>query len=103
MYTLCAAPEWFRHSGREVSAYHDGGLRRRRKAMHLAQLRAVRERYPLTQGELAEKAGLTRGTIGALERGTAQARPSTARRLAQALGVAPAELVGGGDVTAADV
>ncbi len=57
----------------------------------LPRLRRVRQRVPLTQGELAERSGIHRVTIARLELGgTAQAR--TIRMLARALEVTPADL-----------
>jgi transcriptional regulator with XRE-family HTH domain len=61
--------------------------------MHLIRLRDLRLNAFLTQRELAEKAGLTQATIVRLERGQRLARPSTARRIADALGVEPRALV----------
>jgi predicted RNase H-like HicB family nuclease/lambda repressor-like predicted transcriptional regulator len=58
----------------------------------LLQLREIRERGSLTQQELAKKSGVGRATIASLEAGYRRAQPKTARRLAAALGVDPAEL-----------
>src|SRR5712692_2884225 len=66
----------------------------------LARLRSVRQRKALTQQELAEKAGVNRVTIARLEGGVDEPRPATLRKLAAALGVEPANLMG--RVTAAD-
>lgn len=53
-----------------------------------ARLRALRQRARLTQGELADRAGLHRGTIADIERGRrSNIWFSTARRLASALGL----------------
>lgn len=62
--------------------------------VYLRNLRAVRERRFLSQGDLADRAGLTRATVSRIELGRLQPRFSTVRRLAAALGVEPAELVG---------
>lgn len=59
------------------------------------KLREVRERELLTQEELAQRAGMTQTTISALELGKQEARISTVRRLAAALGVEPKELLDG--------
>lgn len=59
----------------------------------LTRLRAVRERAALTQRELALKAGITPVQISRLERGEDAPRPPTVRKLAEALGVAPADLM----------
>ena len=58
----------------------------------LPQLRELRERKALTQEELAAKSGIGRVTISVIERG-GRARVPTARQLAKALGVEPAELM----------
>lgn len=59
----------------------------------LAQLKVVRERRALTQQQLAERAGINRVTIARLEGGHDQPFPTTVRKLADALGVEPAELM----------
>lgn len=56
------------------------------------RLRAIRESKPLTQEELAKKAGVSRLTISKIEGGNA-AFPSTIRKLAEALSVEPNQLV----------
>ncbi len=61
--------------------------------MQLPGLRACRERALLTQAELAEQAGVSEVTISRLENGHYEARFSTVRKLAAALGVAPAALM----------
>ena len=50
----------------------------------------------LTQEELAEASGVSRDAIARLESTGRSALPSTGRKLAGALGVEPAELVGDG-------
>lgn len=62
--------------------------------MRLTRLREVRERAPLTQGELADKAGVRRQTVNSLEQGHTEPHPRTIRALAKALGVEPAALYG---------
>jgi DNA-binding XRE family transcriptional regulator len=62
----------------------------------LPRLRELREAKFLSQAELAGRAGVSRITVIELEAGRAEARWSTGRKLAEALGVDPAELVGGG-------
>ena len=57
------------------------------------RLREFRESRFLTQEELARSAGLTVITVSRIERGVADARFSTIRKLATALGVEPQELV----------
>ena len=57
------------------------------------RLRELRESRFLTQEELAKAAGITVITVSRIERGVAEARLRTVRKLAAALGVEPAELV----------
>jgi transcriptional regulator with XRE-family HTH domain len=59
----------------------------------LPRLRATRERRALSQRELADMAGVSRTTIVSLEQGADSPFPSTIRKLARALGVAPDELM----------
>jgi predicted transcriptional regulator len=59
----------------------------------LPRLRHVRQRLALSQHDLALRSDVTLSTISRLERGTVTARPSTIRKLAQALEVAPQELM----------
>ena len=61
--------------------------------VRLGRLREIRERRILTQQELAELAGVSRGTIIRLEAGADAPYPSTIRKLAAALGVAPQALI----------
>ena len=57
------------------------------------KVREARERAFLSQGELAEKAGLNRFTVGRVERtGTTDVHPRTIRKIAEALSVDPASL-----------
>jgi transcriptional regulator with XRE-family HTH domain len=58
------------------------------------RLKTLRIRRALTQEELAQRAGLTKTAINRLEVDKAEPRMSTLRKLAQALGVDPSELVG---------
>jgi transcriptional regulator with XRE-family HTH domain len=53
----------------------------------------LREDRVLSQRDLAKMAGLAQGTVWRLENGFSEAHPSTIRKLAQALGVEPRELV----------
>ena len=57
-------------------------------------LKRLRTLNALTQEELAGKAGLTPAAVARIERNEAEPRPSTLRKLARALDVKPAELVG---------
>jgi len=58
----------------------------------LVNLRELRERAALSQGELARMAGVTKNAVGQLERGEFNPRPATVRKLAEALGVQPMDL-----------
>ena len=57
------------------------------------RLRELREQAALSQEDLAKKAGVARATIADLEANKRPARPSTRRKLAEALGIGPAELM----------
>ena len=57
-------------------------------------LRQLREAKVLSQRELAEKSGVSPTTIINIETGKIRPHPSTLRKLAEALGVAPEELAG---------
>jgi transcriptional regulator with XRE-family HTH domain len=59
-----------------------------------AKLRRLRREAALSQQELAERAGTTQETISRLEQGH-HARGRTLRKLAEALGVEPKELMKG--------
>jgi transcriptional regulator with XRE-family HTH domain len=59
----------------------------------ISRLRPLRERQALTQRELATLAGVTQSTVQRLETGLQEARPSTIRKLARALGVKPVDLM----------
>jgi transcriptional regulator with XRE-family HTH domain len=56
------------------------------------RLKALRIEQALTQEELADKAGVAPNTVARLERNETEPHMSTARKLAQALGVHPREL-----------
>jgi len=60
----------------------------------LANLKALRVRAALSQRDLAKKAGVAHTTIVRLEGGDPNVLPSTLRKLAAALKVKPAELIG---------
>ena len=55
-------------------------------------MRAVREAFPLSQEELAERARMSRTTISQLESGRRQAQPSTRRAIASVLRVDVGEI-----------
>ncbi|HZF58437.1 MAG TPA: helix-turn-helix transcriptional regulator [Rubrobacter sp.] len=59
------------------------------------KVKRLRDERALTQGELADKAGLTVAALSRIERNNAEPRPTTRRKLAEALGVDPSELIGG--------
>ncbi len=56
------------------------------------RLKALRIEQALTQEELATKAGVAANTVARLERNETEPHMSTARKLAQALGIHPREL-----------
>jgi transcriptional regulator with XRE-family HTH domain len=58
------------------------------------KLREWRDHLALTQLEVAERSGVGIATIYRIERGQA-ALPSTRRKLAEALGITPAQLLEG--------
>jgi transcriptional regulator with XRE-family HTH domain len=62
---------------------------------HVPQLRRIREERALSLRDLAAMSGVAHDTISQIERGERQARPSTIRKLAEALRVEPAELLEG--------
>ena len=57
------------------------------------KLRDTRKRKLLTQAQLAERSGVGIATIIRIERNQVEPRGSTIRKLAEALGVDPHELV----------
>ena len=57
------------------------------------RLRRLREERALRQEDLAELAGVGKNTINRLERNKTEPHMTTVRKLAEALGVEPAELV----------
>ena len=59
----------------------------------LPNLKRIRENYPLTMRELQERSGLSRNAISDLENHNVNARPSTVRKLAEALDVEPRKLI----------
>jgi transcriptional regulator with XRE-family HTH domain len=70
----------------------------------MQMVRELRERAPMTQQELADRARVRRRdgtlrplswqTVSDIERGVSRPRPSTVRALAKALGVRPDQLAG---------
>jgi transcriptional regulator with XRE-family HTH domain len=59
----------------------------------LTRLKDVRQRKALTQQQLAEKVGVNRVTIARIEGGKDEPFPTTLRKVADALGVEPEELL----------
>jgi transcriptional regulator with XRE-family HTH domain len=57
------------------------------------RVRRLRNEVALSQAELAEEVGITIAALSRIERNEAQPRPKTRRRLAEALGVSPRELL----------
>ena len=58
------------------------------------KLRRLRESRLWLIGDLAEKSGVHRNLISTYEHGKSGAHPDTIRKLAEALGVDPSELIG---------
>lgn len=58
-----------------------------------ARLRQLRQERALSLRELGERSGVAFDTINRLELGKQEAQPRTIRRLAEALGVEPIELM----------
>ena len=71
--------------------------RYRNRSINLPYLRALRQRKGLSQKELGELARVSPGTVYRVENGLRGAYPSTVRKLATALEVAPEELLHGKD------
>jgi transcriptional regulator with XRE-family HTH domain len=61
------------------------------------KLKRLREEMVLSQRELARLAGITHTTYWNLEHGFREARPKTIRKVAEALGVEPRELIRRGE------
>jgi len=61
--------------------------------VNVHRLRALRQQKVLTLRELEERSGVAYNTIWHLEKGKREAQPRTIRKLAEALGVEPEELV----------
>ncbi len=59
------------------------------------KIKRLRDARALTQEELATKAGITVAALSRIGRNSAEPRPTTRRKLAEALGVDPAEIVAG--------
>jgi transcriptional regulator with XRE-family HTH domain len=61
----------------------------------LRALRIARAEAGMTAGELAAKSGVARNTISRIERGVVEPQAATLHKLAEALGLSVADLVGG--------
>ncbi len=61
------------------------------------RLKELRRERVLSLRELEERSGVSYNTIWRIEDGRQGAHPRTIRKLAEALGVEPSELVKGGD------
>ena len=61
------------------------------------RLRRLRTLNALTQAQLAERAGLAESAVARAERDETEPHMTTIRKLAEALGVQPRELIEGGD------
>jgi transcriptional regulator with XRE-family HTH domain len=57
------------------------------------RLKRIRKERLLTQLELSRMTGVAQDSISALETGKREAHPGTIRKLAEALGVEPTELL----------
>src|SRR5215216_872 len=65
--------------------------------VNVERLKELRRERVLSLRELEERSGVSYNTIWRLEDGRQGAHPRTIRKLAEALGVAPSELIRGGD------
>jgi len=61
--------------------------------VNVQRLRELRRQKVLSMRELEERSGVSYNTVWRLETGKTGAQPRTIRRIADALGVDPAELV----------
>ncbi len=59
----------------------------------VARLRELRRQKVLSMRELEERSGVSYNTVWRLENGRTGAQPRTIRKLAEALGVQPVELL----------
>ncbi|WP_205544220.1 helix-turn-helix domain-containing protein [Rubrobacter indicoceani] len=64
-----------------------------RMEVNMQRLRELRKLKVLSMRELEERSGVSYNTIWRLETGKTGAQPRTIRRIAEALGVEPSELV----------
>ncbi len=65
--------------------------------LNVERLRELRRQKVLSMRELEENSGVSYNTVWRLETGRTGAQPRTIRKLADALGVEPAELLAEGE------
>ena len=65
--------------------------------VNIQRFRELRRQKVLSMRELEEMSGVSYNTIWRIEDGRQGAHPRTIRKLAEALGVAPSELIRGGE------
>src|SRR5215211_3382706 len=87
-WCLTYAPEW------TTICRNSPDLERREE--DLRALRIARAEAGMTAGELAARSGVGRNTISRIERGLVEPQAATLHKLAEALGISVAALVGGG-------
>ncbi len=74
--------------------YHSGIISEKERRERLAErVRKLRDAQVMTQEDLASVSKVGRATVARIEAATVDARASTIRKLAGALGVEPVELI----------
>lgn len=74
--------------------YHSGIISEKERRERLAErVRKLRDAQVMTQEDLASVSKVGRATVARIEAATVDARASTIRKLAGALGVKPVELI----------
>ncbi len=74
--------------------YHSGIISQKERRKRLAErVRKLRDAQVMTQEDLARVSKVGRATVARIEAATVDARASTIRKLAGALGVEPVELI----------
>jgi len=74
--------------------YHSGIISEKKRRERLAErVRKLRDAQVMTQEDLASVSKVGRATVARIEAATVDARASTIRKLAGALGVEPVELI----------
>ena len=76
---------------------YNGSVNRRFTRVDGQRLRQLRREQALSQRDLSEITGIAHDSISHLETGKREAQPRTIRKLADALGVEPRELMKGED------